>query len=85
MVFIVAEHHFTSSYIWGTIGAMIILFLAFFFSFLFFSSYLLNLKTIRPPNTLLTSNGLPLERSELVVLRTLLNLIFNFDGGKTVL
>ena len=55
----------------------------FFFSF--FPSSLLNLKTIRPPNTFLTFNGLPLERSELVVLRTLLNLIFNFDGRKTIL
>lgn len=54
----------------------------FFFSI--FSSYLLNLKTIRPPNTFLTFNGLPLERSELVVLRTLPNLIFNFDGRKTI-
>lgn len=55
------------------------------FSFLFFSSYLLNLKIIRPSNTFLTFNGLPLERSELVVLRTLPNLIFNFDGRKTIL
>ena len=53
------------------------------FSFLFFPSYLLNLKIIRPSDTFLTFNGLPLERSEVVVLPTLLNLIFNFDGRKT--
>ena len=54
------------------------------FSFLFFPSYLLNLKIIRPSNTFLTFNGLPLEWSEVVVLPTLLNLIFNFDGRKTI-